>query len=296
MTGTIAPTTPFLLVDWGTTNRRVYRVSGDDWAQVQADGQGASGTYDYPGELAGLRRRHGDLPALLVGMVGSTIGWTPVPYVPAPASLPDLAVALQAVAERAWIVPGVSWQDPSRADVMRGEELQLLGAVEAGLIPRDALVCQPGTHCKWARLAEGRLVAFVTSMTGELFALLRGHSLLAGQLRGETTPGAAFLQGVREGARRDLAASLFGIRAHAVLGRDGADDAASFASGVLIGADVQARLAELHRQPVHLVADRALGGLYAAAIEELGHSSIRIASDRALVAGARALWSVMHDQ
>jgi 2-dehydro-3-deoxygalactonokinase len=67
---------------------------------------------------------------------------------------------------------------------MRGEEVQFLGAVEAGLVPGDALLVQPGTHCKWAEMAGGRVAGFTTAMTGELFALLRTHGLLAAQLGG----------------------------------------------------------------------------------------------------------------
>src|SRR3546814_1946765 len=68
-------------------------------------------------------------------------------------------------------------------------------------------------------MADGRIAGFTTAMTGELFALLRGHSLLAGALTAEVTDGDAFREGLAEGARRDLAASLFGIRAASVLGR-----------------------------------------------------------------------------
>src|SRR3546814_4064422 len=62
-------------------------------------------------------------------------------------------------------------------------------------------------------MTDGRIAGFTTAMTGELFALLRGHSLLAGALAAEVTDGDAFREGLAEGARRDLAASLFGIRA-----------------------------------------------------------------------------------
>src|SRR3546814_17307197 len=75
-------------------------------------------------------------------------------------------------------------------------------------------------------------------------ALLRGHSLLAGALTADVIDGDAFREGLAEGARRDLAASLFGICAASVLGVRGDADAASFASGVLIGAEVAARMAD----------------------------------------------------
>ncbi len=275
----------FLAVDWGTTNRRVFLIQGGAVVATERDARGAAAVEDFPAEIAAIRVRHGDLPMMLAGMVGSNIGWRAVPYVEAPASIETLAAALEEVAPGVRIVPGVSYRDGNRADVMRGEEVQLLGAAAVGLVPADALLCQPGTHCKWATLADARITRFTTALTGELFALLRAHGLLARQLGGEVSDGAAFRAGVAEGARRDLAASLFGIRASGVLGvRDDAD-AAAFASGLLIGADTATRLAEAAHDTVHILADPALGALYAAAVEALGGTAMLVDSHAAFVAG-----------
>lgn len=169
--------------------------------------------------------------------------------------------------------------------------MQLLGAVEAALVPSDGLLCQPGTHCKWARVRGGKVQDFTTSMTGELFALLRSGGLLASELGGVVADGRAFRAGVREGRRRDLAASLFGIRADILLGLRAAEDAASFASGLLIGADVAARLEE--GAEVHILAEPALGGLYATAIRECGHRGTVIDSREAFVAGITRIWDLL---
>ena len=59
---------------------------------------------------------------------------------------------------------------------MRGEETQILGGLEVEQTP--ALVIAPGTHSKWVRVEGGRLMGFRTYMTGEVFALLKAHSIL----------------------------------------------------------------------------------------------------------------------
>jgi 2-dehydro-3-deoxygalactonokinase len=273
----------FLAVDWGTTNRRVYRIDGGQVAHTERDGLGVTSVRDFAAEVAALRGRFGDLPMLLAGMVGSNIGWREAPYVRVPAGLDTLATALLRIDERTAIVPGLSVQSP--ADVMRGEEVQLLGATAAGLAPPDAVLVQPGTHCKWVRMADGHVESFTTAMTGELFSLLRSHGILSPQLRGEVKAGAAFLAGVDEGKRRDLAASLFGIRASKLVAQRDDDDAASFASGLLIGSDVAARLAQLADDAFYLLADPALGELYAAAIGAHGRRAHLIDSQAAFVAG-----------
>jgi 2-dehydro-3-deoxygalactonokinase len=275
----------FIAVDWGTSNRRAFRIEESVVVASERDDRGAAtvGAGEYEAEVAGIRARLGDLPMLLAGMVGSNIGWRSVPYVAAPAGLPDIAAALDRIDDRTAIVPGLSYRDGLHADVMRGEEVQLLGAVAAELVPADALLCQPGTHCKWATVEAGRIERFTTAMTGELFALLRTHGVLSRQLGHPVEPGAAFLEGVSEGAKRDLAASLFAIRARGVLGLADDAHAASFASGLLIGADTAARIDA--GATVHILADPALGALYASAIDALGGTSHHIDSQAAFVAG-----------
>lgn len=279
----------FIAVDWGTTNRRAYRIEDGVVMATARDAQGVSSmTLDgYPAEIAAIRARFGDLPLLLAGMVGSTIGWREVPYIAAPVGFAGLAEGLDWIDARTAIVPGVSVLTDRRADVMRGEEVQLLGAIAAGLAPADALLCQPGTHCKWARIVGGEIADFTTAMTGELFALLRGNGLLAPQLSAAVTPGNAFREGVEAGKARDLAASLFSIRAGKLLGRREDADAASYASGLLIGSDVAVRLGTV--RDVHVLADPALGELYAIAIAANGATAHIVDSHAAFGAGIVAL-------
>lgn len=289
----------FIAVDWGTTNRRAYLIEDGAVLRTERDQRGvtALAPADYAGEMAGLRERLGDLPMLLAGMVGSTIGWHEAPYIAVPAGIDALAAGLVWLDARTAIVPGLSLVKDgraggARADVMRGEEVQLLGAVAAGLAPADGLLVQPGTHCKWVEMAGGDIARFVTAMTGELFALIRGHGVLAAQLGGAVALGDAFHAGVAEGRRRDLAASLFGIRAAKLMGLRDDADAAAYASGVLIGADVAARLAEYRHDTIHLLADPDLGALYAHAIEAEGRAARLVDSHAAFVAGITRIGAI----
>ncbi|HEU4705053.1 MAG TPA: 2-dehydro-3-deoxygalactonokinase, partial [Sphingomicrobium sp.] len=190
----------FIAVDWGTTNRRSYVIDGD--GRCAGEFEDSEGVLSVPkggfeAAVADIRSRLGDKPLLLAGMVGSNRGWVEAPYVPCPAGFDEVAGALAWADERAAIVPGV--RDDERADVMRGEEVQLLGAAAAGLVPPDCLVCHPGTHNKWVEVAGGRIAAFRTIMTGELFNLLKEHSILADLLGGEVAVDDAFRAGARQG-------------------------------------------------------------------------------------------------
>jgi 2-dehydro-3-deoxygalactonokinase len=275
----------FLAVDWGTTNRRVYRIENGDIAAIERDDKGvlsvAAG--GFPDSVAQLRARHGGLPVLMAGMVGSNRGWCDAGYVTAPATLADLAAALAKPEPDVAIVPGVCRDAGGRADVMRGEEVQFLGAIAAGLAPADGLLCQPGTHAKWAVMTGGALADFTTAMTGEMFALLQAHALIGGEMTDAAEPGASFVEGVEASADGDLLGALFGVRAAAVLDKRPAGEAASYVSGLLIGADCRARVSP--GAMVHLLADGMLAQLYSSAIATVGGTAVVVDSQAAFVAG-----------
>lgn len=293
----------FIAVDWGTTNRRAYLI-GPDGAQrdEMEDDQGilsvAAG--QFHGAVQEIRARLGDLPLLMGGMIGSNRGWVEAPYVACPAGIDDLVADLRWIeGGRVGIVPGVSFVDGAhagapRADVMRGEETQVLGAVAAGTIPGDAIVCHPGTHNKWVVVAGGRIAAFRTIMTGELFSLLRAHSILSDLLAGEVAVGADFDTGVAKGLADDEAiAELFAIRARVLLGVGERTACASYASGLLIGADVRVGLrmgaGEIDGSGIAVMGRPELTMLYARAIGMAGRDAYEVDGERAFVAGTRAI-------
>ena len=279
----------FIAVDWGTTNRRAYRIDGSGECRDEfEDSKGvlaiASGNFD--GAVAEIRERLGDHPMLLAGMIGSNRGWKEAPYVPCPAGLDELAAKLVWPGEREAIVPGVSYLGEQRADVMRGEEVQLLGAVAAGLIGPNALVCHPGTHNKWAQLGGGAIGSFRTVMTGELFSLLKEHSVLSDLLSGEVAANDTFRSAARYALHNDdLPAALFAVRAGVLLGQAEEKDAASYASGLLIGTDVRIGLSQSSVEEVAVIGRPELTRLYAVAIAETGKSAIELDGERSFLSG-----------
>jgi 2-dehydro-3-deoxygalactonokinase len=283
----------FIAVDWGTTNRRAYRIdeSGKCVDQFEDDkGVLSVGKDGFPAAVAEIRERLADLPLLLAGMVGSNRGWKEAPYVPCPAGIDELVEKLVWVSERDVIVPGVSYIGQGRADVMRGEEVQLLGGVAAGLVNPGGFVCHPGTHNKWVLLSGARIHIFGTVMTGELFNLLKEHSILADLLQGPVEPNEAFKRGVRHAMEREmLPADLFGVRAGVLLGQTNKDDAPSFTSGLLIGTDVRIGLTWPASARIGIMGRPELTRLYAAAIVETGREPIELDGEHCFLAGIRKI-------
>jgi len=194
-----------------------------------------------------------------------------------------------------WMVAGVCL-DPAgeRRDVMRGEEVQVFGALDmAGL--DSATLCLPGTHSKWVRVRGGALADFATAMTGEVFHVMRKHSILA-TLMGDDADhdDAAFGRGLAVSANAGgVLNHLFSIRADGLFGLMAADAQASFLSGLLIGHEIR-DLAQSIREddsPVLLVGEIALSALYGSALARLNIPYVPIDAQAATIRGLRAVWA-----
>lgn len=186
-----------------------------------------------------------DTPIIICGMAGSAQGWKEAPYVNLPAStrsLAENAVQVSAGQRIVYIVPGLA-QDPNIApDVMRGEETLLLGLTLTHHI--EGTICLPGTHSKWAKLKDGIIKEFHTSMTGEMFALLSKNSTLSHFLEGDISKidgNSAFGSAVEEALAtpQKTLQSLFSVRAMPLLlGRAVETDMSARLSGLLIGLEI----------------------------------------------------------
>ncbi|MCV2359789.1 2-dehydro-3-deoxygalactonokinase [Paucibacter sp. TC2R-5] len=276
-----------LALDWGSSGLRAFLI--DAQGQTLASRSSAMGASVMDGKpqayAQALEQIAGDwlqaqpqLPLLACGMVGAKHGWREAPYVDCPASEADLAASSVEVAfgvgQHLRILPGLRYQPQGMPpDVMRGEETQLFGALalHPGLA-EAACVVMPGTHSKWAELRDAKVRGFATQMTGELFALLRQHSVL-GRLMPEpvaATDSSAFLAGVR--AARDaghlgLGHQLFAVRTLGLTEQLPASGLADYMSGLLIGHELRAGLAwrtahGLGLAPLLLIGEPALCARY----------------------------------
>ncbi|CAN1548486.1 DgoK 2-keto-3-deoxy-galactonokinase [Rhabdaerophilaceae bacterium] len=289
-----------LVVDWGSSNFRAFRFGprGEILERHQADA-GILNVPDGAFEHVLLREIgnwiDGETEILLSGMITSRNGWVETPYLEAPATLEGLrAAALERRIDcgaRLMFLPGVCNRQP-QPDVMRGEEIQVFGSVAE---QEDALVVLPGTHSKWVDVSNGAIAGFTTFLTGEMFALLRQHSIIGRLIPpGPAAQSAeAFLRGVFAGYDenpRGLLNLVFTARAGALLGEFEPGDIAERLSGILIGHEIRSGLASgRHRDmPARLIGEAALLARYKAAFDALG-LSCEMGPDHAAVAGFRRL-------
>jgi 2-dehydro-3-deoxygalactonokinase len=203
------------------------------------------------------------------------------------------------------IAPGVIFDAPDRSpDVMRGEEIQIAGAVAADpSLAECACFVLPGTHSKWVFVEEQRIVSFTTHMTGELYAVLREHSILGRLMSTEpadpTASELAFAKGLeaaRESSPGDLPHQLFGTRTLGLTKRLPGNALAAYLSGLLIGHELVSGLAASRTAreagaPLVLIGDAALCRRYARALKTFDttvHAKLENAAPRGLWELARA--------
>ena len=307
----------FIAGDWGTSSLRLYRceygAEGPAKILEIRTGPGVerveTGFEETFFELAaGWLSGTEAPPVILSGMVGSTLGWQEAPYQSCPLSLDAIATCVRRFQARGTefsIIAGVRCQNPlGEPDLMRGEELQLLGWAESGAAGPEAggLVALPGTHNKWVSLQSGRIETFLTAMSGELYALLLKHSVLIADRSQETFHADSFRAGVersRQPGGLQLLHTLFATRARQITGSLSSGDADSYLSGLITGADVVGALALFcgnHSRPavVSLIGEAGLCRRYRVALQHLCGEVRECDPDSVALAGFAAVYKALY--
>ncbi len=284
-----------LAVDWGTSSLRGALLAPD--GQVLGERAFARGILTVaPGEFPAVfdscfgAWMNPETLCLISGMAGSQQGWLEAPYCPCPAGFDSIASQLAWVEPgRIAIVPGLCIEAGGVPDVMRGEETQVFGALQLLGLDNARLVL-PGTHSKWVTVSNRRVTDFSTWMTGEFYALLRQHSILARTLPA-TDPApdaAAFEQGVAHALRsQGLLHTAFSTRTLSLFKRMATDALPSYLSGLVIGEELKSQTLQ-RGDTVVVMGAPALTARYEQALALLGVSVQRV-GDGATWRGLRAI-------
>ena len=298
----------FAAVDWGTSSFRLWLIgAGDVILGESRSGEGMTTARETG--FAAVLEHHlhtvgaaADLPVIVCGMAGAKQGWREAGYIDVPAKLStiaDKAVRVEGIERDVRILPGLAQRDPQAADVIRGEETQLLGCSQS-MKRSDCLVAMPGTHSKWVRIVRDEALGFATFMTGELFDAISKHTILSHSLKdsaGFDGADPAFTNAVYSAYREPQLSTnrLFSVRARGLLFSMTNVEAEATLSGTMIGLELAGALHSAPKDtPVILVVSGKLRGLYEAALHRVGRNFSTIDADEAVRQGltqsARAIW------
>ncbi|QYJ78338.1 2-dehydro-3-deoxygalactonokinase [Shewanella acanthi] len=299
----------FIAVDWGTTNFRAFLMQGNGACldSVQSD-QGVLSVQNRDflavivTNLSKWLQEDSSLPIIMSGMVGSKVGWFDVPYVELPFDSSALVKGAHKVSVdkfNIWIIPGVQADSlEGNVDVMRGEEVQVIGAQAIAAANQLSYmnICLPGTHSKWLVYRDGHLT-LSTFMTGELFSLLSQHSILSRTLDDPAIWSESdFNRGVADSAQSGLGLlhNLFGVRTKKLFPGTDSLHSQSYLSGLLIGAEIYPMLPYV-RSGLVVVAASKLLTLYSQAFEAFSCPVLAIDSNDATQMGLISIFESIYN-
>ena len=285
----------WIALDWGTSNLRAWAMKdGRAVANVQSpDGMGGLARDGFEPALAALVDVW-DVPAqtpvIACGMVGSRQGWVEAPYNVVPCA-PLAQSTVRAPSDRfnVQVIAGLRQSTPSA--VMRGEETQIAGFL--ALNPDwDGVICLPGTHTKWVQISAGEVISFQTYMSGELFALLSGQSVLRHSVNAEHWDQATFDFTIEDALSKPekLAARLFAIRADDLLEGATAEVGRARLSGLLIGAELAAARPYWLGTNIAIIGADGTATPYSRALQTQGASATIADAERMTLAGLTAAY------
>lgn len=291
----------WIAVDWGTTNLRAWLMSRDGTvrATCRSDlGMSRLKPDEFEPTLLELLgdtlRPETATPVIVCGMAGARQGWLEAPYMAVPCGPSGIGQAVSPATTdnrlKIYILPGLMQSDP--ADVMRGEETQIAGYL-ADRPDFTGVICLPGTHTKWARIADTTITGFHTFMTGEVFGLLSSQSVLRHSVDGEGWDQEAFIEALQNALEdpTKVASGLFSIRAKALVNNVCDATLRSELSGYLLGLELGSVRHNWRDQETVLIGDARLVRLYRTGLEALGINAITVDSEDITLRGLRRAYA-----
>ena len=290
----------WIAVDWGTSNAQFWAIGADGsvLGERKSDkGMGQLAPSEFEAVLLDIAGDWLSITSRVVtcGMVGSRQGWVEAPYQTTPCAVCPSKMVTAPTTRSGLIVhviPGIRQTNP--ADVMRGEETQITGflAQNPGW---DGVICLPGTHTKWVHISANEIISFQTFMTGEMFALLAGQSVLRHSIARSGWDNDAFASAMSLTLSRpeSLAARLFSLRATQLVHDTDTITLRASLSGLLIGAELAAAKPYWLGQNVALIGANAVSAPYITGLATLGIQATRMDSTEMTLAGIKAAHALL---
>ncbi|WP_461533952.1 2-dehydro-3-deoxygalactonokinase [Sinomicrobium sp.] len=205
-------------------------------------------------------------PIVISGMASSSIGWFELPYSSLPFALDGSGlnykiIEIPSFSHPVLLLSGICSDD----DIMRGEEIQLLGCYTNA--ETDSVYVFPGTHSKHIHIKDGKVISFRTYMTGEIFQLLTENSILKDNVEKSVALHCEdFVSGIHHARENNFLNALFKVRTNEVLHKMNKANNYSFLSGLLIGTEILELSKNDHH--IYLCPHKNLSKNYTIAIKE----------------------------
>ncbi|HTD02664.1 2-dehydro-3-deoxygalactonokinase [Undibacterium sp.] len=189
------------------------------------------------------------------GMISSNVGLFELPHVLAPAGLQQLARGMVSVnipevfSKPIWFVPGVrnvvdniGLHNCEAMDMMRGEEVEVVGVIDQLALTGPAMMVMPGSHSKFVCIDDkNRITGCVTTLAGELMYVITHNTILAQSLESSFATSInpeMLLAGAQSAQTIGLGRTCFNVRILDQFTIYERNDRANFLLGAILGADL----------------------------------------------------------
>jgi len=244
----------YITIDGGTTNTRISLVEDLKVIDTLKFGVGARAGIDDKKILENTvkngiieilknnKKTETDITRILAsGMITSEFGLCQLDHITAPAGIKELnekmhEVILENISKIPFVfIRGVKTACSvlSDADMMRGEETELMGISQGG----EGTYILPGSHSKIIRTdKDGRILTFSTMLTGEMAASLSANTILkdAVDFKNTKTDEEYLLKGYEYCSEKGINEALFKVRILKNIFKENADRVYSFFMGIIL--------------------------------------------------------------
>ena len=293
-----------LLIDWGTTNLRGYVLDELlDEVDFISSSKGIMSVEKGEFkevllcEFKTLFDTYNIDTILMSGMVGSKNGWVQAPYVECEVGFDDIYENLIKVDDMGdidtYIAPGVMTNRGYFKDVMRGEEVQVFGAVLSNGL-KDATFIIPGTHSKWISVKNYGIVDFKTNLTGEVFDVLSNHTILGKSIKYNNYNENDFIRGLeccKNG--NGLLNDIFSTRTLYLDSK--LNSAYSYLSAIIIAHEIVCMRDVFKDSFIYIIGGDKLNRLYETALTYFGIKSNSIPSKDATLTSLKHLYKLIEN-
>lgn len=286
-------------VDWGANSYKAFLMKKGNLVDTKVGNQGVLQVEDQAFEAA-LKQlidpwlsAHDEFPIILSGLVGARDGWVEAPYIRTPCSSVEIQGGVVTVPtnqlKNVFIVPGILHSGEDYPEVLRGEEVSIIGAVKEQTIS-DGWILRPGEYSKLVRVTDSAVSFFSTYITGELYRILDQYSSLCRHTGIEQkTSSIDFMTGVRTSLKLGcLTKVLFSVSTRQIVSQIEAEHVGSYLSGLLVGHEFR-DIKSMGLDDIVVVGSGELMELYQLAFDEFSIKTTLIDSDRAYLSGAQLI-------
>ena len=287
----------WIAIDWGTTNFRAWFIKKDKVLKEINKPHGIKNILSKNFEdilVANIelpKKNSRKIKIISCGMIGSKQGWFNTGYEKNLNLSKNNLVKVKTKNKFLdfYIVKGLAQKSPY--DVMRGEETQVLGYLQINK-KFTGFLCLPGTHSKWIKMNQGKLIKFKTYMTGELHEIISRHTILKHSLIEKKISKSIFKESVLLSQKKNFNFFdyLFEFRSRNLLSNKKYFPKSELI-GYLIGNEIKSNINNIKNNKVIIIGSNYNSKLYSQAMQVLKIKNSIVDSANVTIIGLKTLFN-----